>query len=111
MFLQDPTFAGEFHYLMSDMNSVPLHLLKTLKAILLGYFKRRDHLPMLSSLSAPAEYEFMRLFEAVLVPWNLSPEALFATQRLNTPLYKGPQDDELLHLALSLNFHDERFLL
>ncbi|MBV2167884.1 MAG: hypothetical protein KUL82_04170 [Bdellovibrio sp.] len=111
MFLQDPTFTGEFHYLMSDMNSVPLHLLKTLKAILLGYFKRRAHLPMLSSLSASSEYEFMRLFEAVLAPWNLSREALFAAQRLNTPLYKGPQDDELLHLALSLNFHDERFLL
>lgn len=111
MLLQDSTFTGEFHYLMSDMNSVPLHLLKTLKAILLGYFKRRDCLPMLSSLSASAEYEFRCLFEAVLVPWNLSREALFAAHRLNTPLYKGPQDDELLHLALSLNFHDERFLL
>ncbi|WP_374074113.1 hypothetical protein [Bdellovibrio bacteriovorus] len=104
----DPIFKGEFHYLMSDMNSVPLHLLKTLKAILLGYYKRREGLGMTSSLSSQTEAEFLDLFGKALAPWEFTPEALFAAQRLNTALYKGPADGELLHLALSLNFGDER---
>ncbi|MEK2646052.1 hypothetical protein [Bdellovibrio sp. BCCA] len=106
----DITFKGEFHYLMSDMNSVPLHLLKTLKAILLGYFKRRENAAMNAPLPPQVETEFLKLFKAILDPWSFPQGALEAAYRLNTPLYKGLDDSEMLHLALSRserNFSDE----
>lgn len=40
-FAGDLQFQGELNYLMSDMNSHPLHLLKYLKAIVLNAFRRR----------------------------------------------------------------------
>jgi hypothetical protein len=38
----DETFRTSFEYLCSDMNSHPLHLVKTLKAILLRYFQNQN---------------------------------------------------------------------
>lgn len=99
----DAEFKTEFHYLMSDMNSVPLHLLKTLKAILLGYFKRKNHLSMVESLPYAEEQIFNRLFESVLKPWGFSEDALNSARRLNTKQYDGLKDNELLHLALTLS--------
>lgn len=97
----DSVFKSEFHYLMSDMNSVPLHLLKTLKAILLGYFKRTCGLAMADSLSLEEESKFHRLFELVLGPWDFSQIALDSARRLNTKHYNGREDSELLHQALT----------
>ncbi|KYG67819.1 hypothetical protein AZI87_00615 [Bdellovibrio bacteriovorus] len=107
MLEEDDSFRREFHYLMSDMNSVPLHLLKTLKAILLGFYKRRLQLEMKAELPAAAEAKFTHFFQGVLSPWKLSAEQLIAAQRLNTAQYKGREDGVLLHQALSTNFHDE----
>nr|BFD66284.1 hypothetical protein HAGR004_13060 [Bdellovibrio sp. HAGR004] len=106
MLKTDEVFKSEFEYLMSDMNSFPLHLLKTLKAILLGYFKRREGLDMKSPLPHTTELEFQDLYEASLKPWKFPIEALNAAQRLNTPLFESPKDEQLLHDALSINFHD-----
>lgn len=106
MLKADEVFKSEFEYLMSDMNSFPLHLLKTLKAVLLGYFKRLDRLDMKSPLSAATELEFQELYDASLKPWNFRADALNAAQRLNTPLFESPKDEYLLHHALSINFHD-----
>ncbi len=92
----DPMFISEFHYLMSDMNSVPLHLLKSLKAVLLGYFKRRDGISMTSTLTEISELEFRDLFQFILKPWSFSVEALAAVHRLNTPAYQTPHDSFLL---------------
>ncbi|KHD88407.1 MAG: hypothetical protein OM95_09800 [Bdellovibrio sp. ArHS] len=107
MLYNDTLFRGEFHYLMSDMNSVPLHLLKTLKAILLGFYKRKEGLSMAESLPAQIEQEFSHFFTQALRPWNFTPEQLSAAQRLNTPHYQGRDDGDLLTRALSINFHDE----
>lgn len=100
MLATDPAFEDEFHYLMSDMNSVPLHLLKTLKAILLGFYKRREGVAMSASLTTHLESEFTVLFETVLKPWDFTPEALNAARRLNTPAYQGLDDAASLHQAL-----------
>lgn len=107
MLEKDESFRREFHYLMSDMNSVPLHLLKTLKAILLGFYKRQLHLEMADSLPPAVEDSFTHFFKDILAPWNFSEQQLIAAQRLNTAQYKGRADGELLHQALSTNFHDE----
>lgn len=107
MLVADSEFESEFHYLMSDMNSVPLHLFKTLKAILLGHFKRREGIPLNSPLPPESESSFATLFEIVVKTWNFTSEDLMAAHRLNTPHYKGPGDATLLHLALSRNLCDE----
>lgn len=100
MLQTDAAFKKEFEYLMSDMNSFPLHLLKTFKAVLLGYFKRREGLAMTEALSETTEAEFQRLFESSLKIWELPENAHSAAQRLNTPLFQGLEDSLLLHSAL-----------
>lgn len=99
----DPEFVDEFHYLMADMNTVPLHLLKSLKAIFLAHFKRRDFCPLGQSLSTKSELEFSTFFESILIPWNFSDQALQAVRRLNTPFYQAPEDSFILDRALRQN--------
>ena len=96
----DFKFRDELHYLMSDMNSVPLHLLKTLKAVVLGYFKRRDQVEMNAVLSSQSEAEFRDVLETLLKPWNIPANALDAIHRLNTPLNRGLEDNLLIDQAL-----------
>lgn len=102
MLQDDALFRHEFEYLMSDMNSVPLHLLKTLKAILLGHFKRLDGQNMKETLHPRHEAAFTELYQTCLRHWDFhSSEALGAALRLNTPLCEGPNDYKLLHAVLS----------
>ncbi|WP_413575091.1 hypothetical protein ACLVWU_12555 [Bdellovibrio sp. HCB290] len=103
MLVEDVGFQKEFHYLMSDMNSVPLHLLKTLKAILLGYYKRKVCTDLKQNLPAALENEFNRCFHGVLKCWNFNSEEWAAAMRLNTAEYQHPADSVLLDHALSKN--------
>jgi hypothetical protein len=98
---EDATFRGEFYYLMSDMNSVPLHLLKTLKAVLLGHFKRHENQDFTSPLPATKERLFIDLFEIALQPWDLDACSWQAALRLNTPQSRGQEDALLLDRALN----------
>lgn len=103
MLFSDETFRKEFHYLMSDMNSVPLHLLKTLKAVLLGYYKRQTADDMKQSLPSEIETSFNDCYHQVLKSWNFSASEFAAAQRLNTEDYQHPADSILLDLALGKN--------
>ncbi len=103
MLFIDDAFRKEFHYLMSDMNSVPLHLLKTLKAILLGFYKRQNEGDMKQALSARAEIQFAECYRQVLSIWNFSDAEFLAAQRLNTELFQHPADSVLLDQALGKN--------
>lgn len=103
MLKTDSAFRAEFDYLSSDMNSVPLHLLKTLKAVLLGHFKRQANLAIDAPLPPQIETEFHSIFESTLEPWGFSAAALFAAHRLNTIHFKGLSDAALLHESLTTN--------
>lgn len=103
MLFIDDIFRKEFHYLMSDMNSVPLHLLKTLKAVLLGYYKRQHDADMKRSLPASSEKLFDDCYRQVLAPWNFSAAEFAAAQRLNTLNFQHPSDSVILDLALGKN--------
>jgi hypothetical protein len=96
MMIKDPHFKVELQYLISDMNSVPLHLLKTLKAILLGFYKRREHLDWKKSLPLGLESDFFCMFREVLAPWNLSSEVMAAAERLNTSQFCESEDALLI---------------
>lgn len=97
----DPVFRSEFYYLMSDMNSVPLHLLKTLKAVLLGHFKRQREADFTVPLGGDDEREFLGLLQDSLKPWDLDTASWEAALRLNTPLSRGTEDALLLDVALN----------
>lgn len=100
MLKTDSVFQREFFYLMSDMNSVPLHLLKTLKAVLLGYFKRQQN-SFQRPLPPSQENEFLALFALSLRPWNLDETAWKAALRLNTPEFCAESDLMLLDTVLN----------
>lgn len=102
MLIQDEKFKEEFHYLMSDMNSVPLHLLKTLKALLLGFYKRQTSHDFKAALPLPLELEFKLRYETVLSPWGFSILALEAAHRLNTESFRHPDDSLILDHELSI---------
>ncbi len=97
----DLKFKSEFFYLMSDMNSVPLHLLKSLKTTFLAYCKRRHKIPMQQKLPSDLESHFLELFQRALAPWDFSSEGLKAAHRLNTPAFVHPQDSLLLHSEMT----------
>lgn len=99
--LADAEFKEEFYYLMSDMNSVPLHLLKTLKAQLLAHMKRQAKIAITSPLPEPLEPLFCALFEKALKPWRLSAQGLAAAHRLNSLHYLHPEDSYILHRELT----------
>ncbi|MEK2688157.1 hypothetical protein [Bdellovibrio sp. GT3] len=103
MLSEDDLFKNEFHYLMSDMNSVPLHLLKTLKAVLLGFYKRKTSEDMKQNLPPGLEADFKDCFQNVLTSWSFTAEEWAAAERLNTSEYQHPSDSVLLDKALSKN--------
>lgn len=100
MLKTDEEFKREFHYLMSDMNSVPFHLIKTFKAILLGHFKRQLQIDLRNPLKESLEPEFNSLLELALEPWKLPSSALAATRRLNTPSFRNLEDSNLIESYL-----------
>jgi hypothetical protein len=102
MLNQDSAFMHEWNYLISDMNSVPLHLLMTLKATLLGFFKRQNNIDVSHQLPEHLESNFMDIFNKALALWHFSPIAHMAAQRLNTPQSQGHQDNLILTEALAL---------
>lgn len=97
----DTEFKDEFHYLMSDMNSVPLHLLKTLKAQILAHMKRQAQLEISAPLPERLESHFCTLFEQALEPWKFSAKGLEAAHRLNSLRYRHPDDSYILHQELT----------
>ncbi|MBX3020930.1 MAG: hypothetical protein KF799_04580 [Bdellovibrionales bacterium] len=81
---QEESFQHELNYLMADMNSHPLHLLKYLKAIVLNACKRtgrQDYDPFCSALFAA---------------WQMPEAVRAAADRINSPGQESAVDHELL---------------
>jgi hypothetical protein len=81
--IDDPQFSGEFDYLMSDMNSHPVHLMKYLKAIVIGLFERR---------SERATELFQTWCERLFEIWDLNQDVTEAALRLNFPSREREED-------------------
>lgn len=96
----DIEFMGEWHYLISDMNSVPLHLFKTLKAILLAAHKRKWNIDFKASLSNHSEISFRTEIGTLGTYFNFSEAQHQAWQRLNSPEFNFPDDAYVLVQAL-----------
>lgn len=81
----DERFAKDLAYLISDMNSHPLHLFKYMKAIILEVFKR---------WGADAN-EFDELFSSLLDHWRWEKEFRLCAMRINNPGQETPLDAEI----------------
>lgn len=85
--IEDPQFAGELDYLMADMNSHPVHLMKYLKAIAIGVFERR------LGRGTP---HFDEWCEKLFTDWNFGGEVLASALRLNYPQHERLDDRVLI---------------
>lgn len=93
---QDPVFAKEFDYVLSDMNSHPLHLFKYLKAIVLMFFLRREGLEPNASLSQPAQDELDHFWRELMASWEFSEHEIDSGLRMNRPGLEQPEDGAIV---------------
>lgn len=95
-YLEDSQFLKDFEYLISDMNSVSLHLLMSFKTILMHAFLRKAGLPeshkMNLELKAHFEFEFQKILVAWELPENIWPSFL----RLNEETFCQKFDGALI---------------
>ncbi len=96
----DIEFMNEWHYLISDMNTVSLHLLKSLKAILLASYKRQHNVAYKDDLPATTELEFQTFWSSLGAYFELKSEQIPAWQSLNTNSFKIPHDALILNQVL-----------
>lgn len=93
-FLVDSVFHDKFAYLISDMNTHPLHSLRYLCAILIEARLRLTGRALTDSLEATEERGIAAVFEQLGAELNASPAALTAFRSL----VRGPFDHEQAHL-------------
>jgi hypothetical protein len=76
-----------FEYVISDMNSHPVHLMKCLKMIMLKFFEEEKKL---------SKIEFLVWFETLLKIWNVDAHQRLAFLKLNENDFHPIQDGKLL---------------
>lgn len=92
----DPVFCDEFFYIASDMNSVPLHLFQTFKAMWLNHFKRRFNVSLTQALKYEEELLWQEELRHSLEAFNWSQVSISAFLRLNSERFSRSED--YLHL-------------
>lgn len=82
-YLKDPIFKKDFYYIVSDMNSHPIHLLQTLKAQQLFAYKRSKGVRSNQRLSTTLESEFEIAFARQFVTWALTEQESLSLAKIN----------------------------
>lgn len=67
----DIQFRKDFEYLISDMNSVSLHLMMSFKTILIHAYLRKHKLPISHRMNSNLKTQFELEFQQILVSWNI----------------------------------------
>jgi hypothetical protein len=80
--LNDRVFRDGFHYLVSDMNTHPLHSLHYLRAILVEHFLRSEHGTAAGRLSMRAREQITRVFHALAMRGRFDATQYAALRRL-----------------------------
>lgn len=94
--LLDAQFAKDFEYLISDMNSVSLHMCMSLKSIFLQYYLRQKLLPSNYKLNTEDKKQFEKIFLELVACWCSDPQALQSLLSLNEPYFDKQKDGTLL---------------
>lgn len=97
---RDPEFRDQWNYLISDMNSVPLHMFKTLKAMLLGAHKRAAQISSTESLCVTHEGLFLKTQKMIAQEFAFDLNEREAWLQLNTPEFRFPEQAMILDQSL-----------
>ena len=97
---EDSEFRNQWNYLISDMNSVPLHLFKTLKAMLLGAHKRAARISSGEVLCAVHENYFLESQKMIADEFALNAREREAWLELNTLAFRFPEQAMILDQSL-----------
>ena len=92
----DPIFKSEIEYGISDMNSFCVHLLKYLRAIILGYFLRSEKKSYKESLSAENQKAYLNFYMELLKTWQMPDTAFASAIKINTPNFNSVEDSLVL---------------
>lgn len=98
---RDRDLEEDFDYVLSDMNTVPVHGLQYLKAILIQHFLRHHGFQGSDKLAGVGLTEFETLFQKMTDLWNLPKEASEALKRVCTPSYRADVDGPIIQRAVS----------
>jgi hypothetical protein len=79
----DPVFAAQLDYLLSDMNTHPVHGLRYLSAVLIECLLRRENKGPKAALSTGGEAELAAWLDSLGSSWDLSHAARAALTRLS----------------------------
>jgi hypothetical protein len=95
----DAVFSGQFDYLISDMNTHPVHSLRYLVAVLIECLLRREGKGMRELLSPGGEAELTGLIRNLGAGWEFPEPAVAALLRLLDGGF-GPADAERIERAI-----------
>lgn len=98
-YLDDALFAAKFDYLISDMNTHPVHGLRFLHAVLIECLLRREGKTPADPLSPAAREEITALLQGLATQWRLSRDGIRAMTRLAESRFN---DTEARHLEQAL---------
>ncbi len=90
----DPVFRKEWDYLVSDMNSHPLHLMKSFQAVVQGMVLREKGLKAWSKLDESSSGRLAAILEQFFSLLPLDPETRAAFLRINRPNFDPVVDAE-----------------
>lgn len=100
--LKDKTFAHEFDYVASDMNSYCVHLLKCFKAVCLGGFLRLEGKAPNARLSTQGEREFHDFYVSLFEGVKATPDVITAALAVN-----GPDENQASISSALLHFFSQ----
>lgn len=100
----DPVFAGQFDYLISDMNTHPVHSCRYLIAVLIECRLRREGKEMREALSPEGEAELAGLIESLALDWEFPVSARAALLRLLRGGFGAADAEQIERAVLAVPF-------
>ncbi len=97
-YVQEPVFADQLDYLLSDMNTHPVHGLQYLRAMLVDYYLRRDNKQPREALPAQAARELCAWVKRLIKAGEFSG----LQQQHLAAFFAGTYDDTLARELVSL---------
>ena len=103
----DPELKREFEYVLSDMNTVPVHGLQYLKAILIRHYLRRGGRSVSEFLGVEEKQVFDRDFLKLIQVWRVDKATEQALMRMCSSAYQPDVDGPRIH-NMAVRYHQNR---
>lgn len=103
----DPELRREFDYVLSDMNTSPIHGIQYLKAILIRHHLRQRGRSLNEFLGDGERRTFERDFLSLIRVWKLDDAVEESLIRMCSPAYRPEVDGPRIH-RMVLSYHQNR---